>query len=303
MANFERDDTFLARWLDGELTEAERVAFEQSDDYETYVAIAEQARELTPKPYDKAAAWAKLDANTPAKREASVRKIGIWRAVAAAAVLLISAPAWYWTGNQTVETLAGQQELVTLPDGSTVLLNAQSELSYNGRLWSWGRSLELKGEAFFDVERGTDFVVHTQQGQVEVLGTSFNVYTRADDFEVHCTSGRVGVRNKLKAATQLVLEPNDAVSYRDSVATLETFGDDERPSWQTGENRYRSAPISRVIQDLSAQFGLTFEGDFIDREQPFTGVFLHADVDQALDMVFAPMGIAYERDGRRVRLR
>lgn len=303
MANFERDDTFLARWLDGELTEAERVAFEQSDDYETYVAIAEQARELTPKPYDKAAAWAKLDANTPAKREVSVRKIGLWRAVAAAAVLLISALAWYWTGNQTVETLAGQQELVTLPDGSTVLLNAQSELSYNGRLWSWGRSLELKGEAFFDVERGTDFVVHTQQGQVEVLGTSFNVYTRADDFEVHCTSGRVGVRNKLKAATQLVLEPNDAVSYRDSVATLETFGDDERPSWQTGENRYRSAPISRVIQDLSAQFGLTFEGDFIDREQPFTGVFLHADVDQALDMVFAPMGIAYERDGRRVRLR
>ena len=38
------------------------------------------------------------------------------------------------------------------------------------------RIIQLRGEAFFEVEKGSRFVVQTGKGAVEVLGTSFNVF-------------------------------------------------------------------------------------------------------------------------------
>ncbi|MEL6668220.1 MAG: FecR domain-containing protein [Bacteroidota bacterium] len=301
MANFDRDDTFLARWLNGELTDAERADFEQSDDYEAYAAIAENAQDLSAKAYDKEAAWDELDKLTTGKSTAKVRKFKPWRAAAAAALILLSAMAWYLTGNQTISTLAGQQELIALPDGSTALLNGQSTLQYNSRLWSWGRTLSLTGEGFFEVEKGEEFTVQTELGEVEVLGTSFNVYSRKTDFEVHCLTGRVSVGGQ-DGVEEVVLAPGEAITYRSGEGNLIAFDSSSGPAWQSGENRYKSASIMRVIRDLEAQFGLVFDVDFIDRDQQFSGVFIHADVDQALDMVFAPMGISYTRNGDRVRL-
>ncbi|MEM6396945.1 MAG: FecR family protein [Bacteroidota bacterium] len=298
MSTYENDDTFLGRWLNGELTEAERMAFEQTAEFEEFKTIADEAKELTVKPYDKGMGWSELSDKTGGK----VKRMMPWRVIAATLLLLISATfVWYITGRQTVETLAGQKQLVSLPDGSTALLNGQSELSYNSRFWSSGRSLQLSGEAFFEVNEGSEFKVNTEIGAVEVLGTSFNVYSRKTSFEVYCQTGRVVVSVD-NERVEAILSAEEATRYNSDTDKLEDLNEASGPAWQIGENRYKSQPIGRVIQDLSAQFGFVFDVDFIDRDRPYTGLFLHADPDQALEMVFEPMGIAYVRNGNAVRL-
>ncbi|MCU0353966.1 MAG: FecR family protein, partial [Cytophagales bacterium] len=90
------------------------------------------------------------------EREARVVKLVprrrvLWAAASVAAVLLLAATAWFMrTREQVYETAFGETRVVTLPDGSTVTLNAHSTLAYRND-WQPGRDREvtLVGEAFF----------------------------------------------------------------------------------------------------------------------------------------------------------
>ncbi|MEM9527043.1 MAG: FecR domain-containing protein [Bacteroidota bacterium] len=302
MPVYDRDERFLARWLNGELTEAEREAFERSDDYKEFQAIAENAKDLAPSPYDKKAGWEALDKLTTQKPSAKVRRLIPWRAIAASvALVILGTVGWYWTGQRTITAATAQQELVNLPDGSQVVLNSKSTLAYNSRLWSWKRRLDLTGEAFFEVTSGENFSVSTPQGKVEVLGTSFNVYSRGTTFEVHCLSGKVAVQAS-KQGERLQLAPNEVLRMNNGRGSPASFTAEDGPRWQEGENRYTSVSLARVMDDLGFQFGLKFDLSEVDATQQFTGAFLHEDVDQALDMVLAPMDLRYVRKGDQVRL-
>lgn len=83
-----------------------------------------------------------------------------------------------------VEAPAGSKTFVTLPDGSTVWLNARSKLSFENSFGHKHRSLTLEGEAFFDVVKSTTpFEVHTSRYDIAVLGTAFNVSAYPDDLQ------------------------------------------------------------------------------------------------------------------------
>ena len=88
-------------------------------------------------------------------------------------------------GLVTLETEVGQQAKTILPDGTTVLLNACSKLTYSLEGWNNTRDVRLEGEAIFDVVHKEDkpFYVHTYNYCVRVLGTNFNVMAYGNDPE------------------------------------------------------------------------------------------------------------------------
>lgn len=47
-----RDDTFLARWLSGNLSDAERQEFEEAPDYQAYVSLINTLDTLEPPAFD-----------------------------------------------------------------------------------------------------------------------------------------------------------------------------------------------------------------------------------------------------------
>ena len=97
--------------------------------------------------------------------------------------------------GKTVET-EDEFEQVELPDGSIVSLNKNSKISYDGSFEP--RIVKLEGEAFFSVNEGeTPFIVETEDGEVEVVGTEFNVKSKGDKMEVEVEEG--GVKMKLKS--------------------------------------------------------------------------------------------------------
>src|ERR1700727_3570645 len=105
--------------------------------------------------------------------------------LAAAACLVTVAVGIWWIGTRTghpefseIRTGYGEIKNILLPDSSVVILNANSSMRIPQQ-WteSGGRQVWLEGEAYFQVQKkpstAQKFVVHTRQGDVEVLGPGF----------------------------------------------------------------------------------------------------------------------------------
>ena len=108
---------------------------------------------------------------------------GIWTGIAATfGIVLIGALVWYVTFHPTVEyrTGYGETRQVTLPDGSTVLLNANSSLEFSEN-WQPAdeREVWLEGEAFFEV---TPVVFSSVTKPIKVCGTRWGIADRGEGY-------------------------------------------------------------------------------------------------------------------------
>ena len=101
----------------------------------------------------------------------------------------------------------GMLSTITLPDGSKVILNAGTTITYPNAFVSKNREVEINGEAFFEVAHDAEhpFIVKANQINVEVLGTQFNVkaYEEDDWIEVSLSEGKVEVQSKDKKKKNL----------------------------------------------------------------------------------------------------
>ena len=116
------------------------------------------------------------------------------------------------TISKEVVTKNGTSKKFTLPDGSTVWLNAGSKLDYSKIGESGNREIYLSGEAFFDVVKNPKrpFIIHTSSIDVKVLGTKFNVKAYPDDktVETSLVQGSVEVFVKNRPGEKYLLKPN-----------------------------------------------------------------------------------------------
>lgn len=306
MSDFNDKDTLLARWLSGDLSPEELKSLESQDDFNNLKRIVNAADQLKMPAYDKKTAFAKIKAKKAQQQTppvAKVRRLPVMRYVATAAAILLLVGFFVFNpfGNNisTFETQLAQQENILLPDGSEILLNHQSKVDFNTKKWDENRTVNLEGEAFFKVKKGSQFQVVSDNGTVTVLGTSFNIYTRDEIFEVSCHTGKVEVKSN-KQVVQLT--PSQKSSLEAGQLKKTTFEVDENPSWKKGLSRFDAVSLARVVQGLETQFDIDIQVNNIDTQETFTGAFLHKDVETALKMVFEPMGISYEIKGKEVSL-
>jgi len=107
----------------------------------------------------------------------------------------------------------GQKSRITLPDGSLVWLNSASSIAYDGKFSSGARHIELKGEAFFEVnaDPSRPFIVTTGNINTTALGTSFNI-TAYDLNNVHVSlvSGKAKVED-LSGGYSVHLNPGEGI--------------------------------------------------------------------------------------------
>ena len=223
--------------------------------------------------------------------------VNIWMYVGIAASLLLAASFVFYFNSQespsqllSFQTNLGESTTVELPDGSKVVLNANSEISYEEK---WGRSLSLQGEAFFEVVEGGKFTVNTQVGIVEVLGTSFNVFARDSIFEVACKTGKVRVDIPYKSYSEAIT-PGEMVRLEADTVQKGALTQDLIGKWQAGEFYFSDQKLSNVLQELERQFDVSIEiGDSTD--YIFSGYFTNKNVEDALDMVCLPLGLQYTK--------
>jgi len=225
----------------------------------------------------------------PLKRRASR-----WWWAAAAAVILIGA-SLYVLNNRAVkpdllQTAYGEIRKQELPDGSTVMLNANSEISYN-KGWTAGaaREIWLKGEAFFHVAKTPTkarFIVHTDRFDVVVTGTQFNVMNRAGKTNVMLTEGSVTLQ--LRDGQEIKMKPGDFVEFNDQQPSLKTAKEENILAWKDKKLIFEKTPLRNVARQVEELYGvkITLANDRIG-DRPITGIMMNENLDVFLQTLEA----------------
>jgi transmembrane sensor len=290
MKNEHTDDTFLSRWLHNDLTNDELVSFQKTTEYKEYQKIIDATENFNAPNFDKQNVFEKITQKTTNKK---VRKlISNWMYAAAASVVLLLSTVYYLTGsNETFSTSFGEQLALVLPDGSEVLLNSKSSITYKKSDWFDGkRTLELKGEGYFKVKKGATFSVHSTNGSVNVLGTQFNVKTNPSYFEVLCYEGKVQVENHQETAILTKGLSFRKIEKRNSEKGTFT---NSKPNWIDGESSFNNTPLQFVLKELEKQYQIKIVPTNIDVNTLFTGAFTNKNLHLALQTICAPLAIQF----------
>ncbi len=183
-----------------------------------------------------------------------------------AAVLIPAALAlWWWHAGRdagdmwvSVQTAGGERREVQLPDGSTVLLNQFSTLSFREN--DTARYVTLLGEAFFTVQHreGKPFVILSRDAVTTVLGTSFNVRAYPDEaqVEVSVVSGRVMVEAVQAPAEKAVLQAGQAAAVQKAgqhIALSEELAANAA-AWKNRHLKFEETRLSEVAAAIERYF-------------------------------------------------
>lgn len=228
-----------------------------------------------------------------------------WWWSAAAAVLLVIAGTYLWTGmnaQSSIKTAYGQVTQQQLPDGSEVLLNANSSVSFSSG-WGEGREREVwvKGEAFFHVKKTANksrFVVHTNEMDIIVTGTQFNVVSRGDRSSVLLTEGSVFIRTRDGKETRLV--PGDFVELFNSQLEKKPMKEEAVLAWKEKKIVFDNTPLSEVIKQIKEHYGeeVTIADETL-AQKTITGMMPNDNLDVLLKSLEAILECTVVRkDGR-----
>jgi transmembrane sensor len=285
---------YIEKWLNGTLSEQEKAAFERTEDFRQLQKLDSHLQAFKAPDFPMEETWARLQHQKTQPREAKAVSLNwLTPLLRVAAVILFAVGVSYvfLTNRATsVQTQAAQQQELELPDGSHVTLNAVSSIAYHQDTWNEQRAVELEGEAFFKVAKGSRFDVKTNAGTVTVLGTQFNVKVRKDYFEVVCYEGRVQV---IAGENQTQLTPGSMARVVNGVWTTQTQAVPAAPHWVSHESIFQSVPYREVLDELERQYNITVTTRGVDDRQLFSGGFVHADLDLAVKAVAIPLNLTY----------
>ena len=269
-------EELIKKWLDNNLNEEELNAFKSLDDYDHLIKISDNLKKLkAPKVNEDDILQTIISEKRPKTRPV-IKMITAFSTIAA--VFLICFGVYYFIANQntTVSAELAHKTIHNLPDNSVVHLNAGSTISFNENSWDEKRVVELNGEAFFKVAKGSKFDVVTDLGVVSVLGTQFNVKNRGANFEVICYEGLVRVNAKGKT---IKLSAGD--SFKLGVTNEKTTIKNS-PSWVNNESDFKSEPLVNVIEEFERQYNVSIQTKSINTNRLYTGRFVHNNIDIAL---------------------
>tara|TARA_R110000751_G_scaffold28298_1_gene73893 strand:- start:1412 stop:2344 length:933 start_codon:yes stop_codon:yes gene_type:complete len=288
------NDTFLAKWLEGELSDDALKSLVSENEYHSFLKIRKGINAYENLESSTDASFSKIqDHISKSKEKGKIRQLNSNRwllGIAASIVVLIGLVFILGDDIVTIETNYGEQKTIVLLDGSEVILNSKSTLTYDEDDWKNNRILNLKGEGYFKVKKGSTFKVVTNNGDVKVLGTQFNVNSLNDLFEVSCFEGKVSVTSKTE---NYILLPTNSVRRINGYDVEQWKTLDVNPSWINGESTFKSVPLKYVITSIETQYNIKIESKEINSNLIYTGSFTHKDLDIALKTVFNSLQIRY----------
>ena len=225
-----------------------------------------------------------------------------YRYAAAVILLLLIVGTVPFIYTKSVESIPGEHVHATLPDGSTIELNAGSHIKYHPLKWFVQRKVIFEGEALFQVQKGRKFHVQSENGSTEVLGTSFNIYARKDKYRVTCITGKVKVETITKHA--VVLLPGSQANLEKGKLVVEkNVNTDDIISWQNNRFFFAGTPLHEVIDEIERQYGVTIRIQIQLYNRNFAGNFPKKyTVEEVLDFVCKTMQVKFVKQSENVFL-
>ncbi|WP_316797718.1 FecR family protein [Pedobacter frigidisoli] len=221
--------------------------------------------------------------------------------VASIAAILVVAVVAFWlfrvnhqvvqnAANYTYHSSTNTNELIQLPDGSTVILSAGSTMSYRsipGKVPV--REVNLKGKAFFDVKHidHHPFRVKTQSVITQVLGTAFEVNANGGKIIVTVARGKVGVTRNGKQLGMLT--PDKQVIYDESrdESTIHQINAKKTSSWSNGDLVFTNITVGHAANFLQQRFNVKIivKDEELAKQQFTTKLFENQNLTEILTLI------------------
>lgn len=267
-----------------------------------------------------------------------------YRTVLWSALLLVLAGAGAWWGllgrNEAAEwsivrAKAGSHSSITLPDGTEVILNAGSELSYPTDFRKDHRMAKLKGEGYFKVKSDPEhpFVISTSLVDVRVLGTEFNLraWPNESTTETALISGAVEVVVKNEKMERIVLKPRQKVSVDKRFITSMTEDDNgnrsgldsgaaskairiqpldadeanitQETAWLNHKLVFKNQPFGELAAAIERSYGVTviFRNDSL-RSVNFSGIIKDESLHELMGILKTMKDFNYRIDSNTVTI-
>ncbi|MEO3407744.1 FecR domain-containing protein [Mucilaginibacter sp. CAU 1740] len=269
----------------------------------------------------------------------NVRPIGYRKWIGWAAAVIVFALVGFWFYNKRapqpleavvikkVDVPLGNMAQVTLPDGSTVKLNAGSHFSYPSAFIGAQREVDLEGEGFFEVTKNAKkpFLVHTEGFTVKVLGTVFNVKAYRDDKETETTllKGKVQVEFADDPEKKVILSPHEkltinnrqyagkqqapviAAKVKYEVSTLPVGTGDTFPenAWIENKIMFANSAFEDVALQIERKYNvhIVFTDEALKKEQ-LSGVLENESLETAINYLKQIVALQTKMEGDTVYL-
>lgn len=302
-----KEKKIIQDWLNGSLNDEEAKTALGAAVFLSYERIIISTQKFKAPEFDYVASKKRIQIRIEAKKNALALKksklLKLWTisSISAAAIVIYIFTLLTKTSDTVlIQTGIAEKTTFFLPDSSKVTLNSNAQLSYNSKDWVNNKSVQLQGEAYFNVTKGSTFSVVSTNAITTVLGTRFNVYDREDFMEVYCYHGTVKVvtansSNTLKSTYVIRLDNKNTYNLKTNYSY---------PLWIDRFSEFKSVGLKHVLMEIENQFPVTIEvASSIDLSKKFTGKFTHNDLTEALQSFALPLGLSYTLEGNKVFLK
>lgn len=204
----------------------------------------------------------------------------------------------------TVEN--GQKASVQLPDGSHVRLNSASELRYSPDFGRKDRNVQLRGEAYFEVESDpvNPFIVQTRSGlQIKALGTKFNIKSYSNDRQITGTllEGKIDVGN---SSFSEILRPNERIVFDIASNTFQKLriqNSEEAIFWLTEQFVFDRETLENIARMLERMYNVTvsFASPEI-KEIRYSGKIKNNSMENVLNLITVVSPLQYTMTGSHI---
>lgn len=318
------DESLLLRFLLGEANRDEvqqvnewlQLSEENQKLLDSYEALWAETGKLTPKPVavDIPSAWKRMSERidqyeNEKSKTVSFRSRFIWLSSSAAAVIIILFGIYQLINKPETKNLliASNQEVVheSLPDGTQIVLNNNSKITYPEKFASNERRVKLEGEAYFDVEPNKEkpFIIEAGDAFIQVLGTSFNVkaYENAE-IEVVVTEGLVKlftVDTETMDTSSILLKAGEKgmLSRKEKTPIFVSENIPDELFWMNYTLIFKDTDLKKVFSLLEDHYSITIN---VDHKEIYncrlTTTFANNSIGEIIEVIVATFDFEYIKE-------
>jgi len=202
--------------------------------------------------------------------------------------------------NTSITAPLGQMTNLVLPDGTKVMLNSGSTISYHGNFSLGERFVSLSGEAYFDVvkDRKHPFVVLTSLLNFEVHGTAFNIEAYPTENSTNTTLVEGSLSAISKTDKELIrLAPGENLHFdgKTSKITVSNVNTGLYTSWKEGLMTFRNEKLKDIAKKIERWYNVevVINNPKIGEESYFGTIMKNKPIDQILVVLKLTSSLKY----------
>lgn len=213
-----------------------------------------------------------------------------------------------------IRTAYGEIREVRLPDSSVVYMNANSVLRMPEQWAEKGaRKVWLEGEAYFEISKqpereNNQFIVHTAQLDVVVLGTKFNVNISTNKTTVSLKEGKVQLTAKEdmpEGQRVITLNPGDEAQIGRKAPFVKACTNvDLIADWRNNRYHFEGTSLAEITALIRNKYGYEVViSDTTLNNRSITGDLYAGDIDQFTKALSITMKLQIEKKGQQLIFR